>query len=195
VLFKFLNIKFVKKIYDFNVGKPQYHFLDFSPTGRVPVLYDDSIVVWDSLAICEHISERHPGVWPANATARAFARSVVAEMHSGFFALRAERKLDAGQTAEPKAPSEALPKDIDRLNAIFNEGIEKFGGPWLAGDKFTIADAFFSPISTRVKTYGIELEGAAKDYMNRLFDHPAVQDWVQDAMNEEGIPGLGSAMN
>lgn len=80
--------------------------------------------------------------------------------------------------------SEGLKADISRLNELFNDGLERFGGPWFAGDEFTIADATFAPISSRCRTYGIELEGAGKEYMDLLFEHPVVQEWVQAGIRE-----------
>ncbi|EXK82572.1 glutathione S-transferase [Fusarium oxysporum f. sp. raphani 54005] len=143
VLLKALEIPFDEKLNLFKPGLRQPDFLAFSPTGKVPCLHDGetSIVVWDSLAICEYIAEQYPAAWPTNAAARAFARSAAAEMHSGFDAIRDECSMNVGLRIELGTPSEALQKDINRFNELFKEGLDKFGGPWLAGDKFTIVDA------------------------------------------------------
>ncbi|KAJ4124487.1 hypothetical protein NW754_000182 [Fusarium falciforme] len=186
VLLKALDIPFEEKLHLFKPGPRQPHFIAFSPTGKVPCLQDGdtSILVWDSLAICEYIAEKYPAAWPADAAARAFARSAAAEMHSGFNAIRDECSMNVGLRIELGTPSEALQRDINRFNALFKEGIEKFGGPWLAGDKFTAVDAMYAPIASRCKTYGVELEGAAQEYMDRLFEHPVVQEWVRDGIKE-----------
>lgn len=191
VLFKALDIPFDEKLKLFAASHRQPAFLAFSPTGKVPCLYDsdnaegDDIVVWDSLAICEHVAEKHPRLWPADARARAFARSVSAEMHSGFPAIREECSMNAGVRVELGQPSEDLRRELDRFQALFSEGLEKFGGPWLAGEAFTIADAMYAPIALRLKIFGIELRGSAKEYADRLFEHPAVQEWVRGGLTEE----------
>ncbi|KAF5000446.1 hypothetical protein FGRMN_1777 [Fusarium graminum] len=186
VLLRALDIHFEEKLHLFKPGLRQPDFFAFSPSGKVPCLHDDetSIVVWDSLAICEYVAEKYPAAWPTDAAARAFARCAAAEMHSGFNGIRDECSMNVGLRIELGTPSQELQRDIDRFNTLFKEGLKKFGGPWLAGDKFTIVDAMYAPVACRVKTYGIELDGAAKDYVNRLFDHPVVQDWVQGGIKE-----------
>ncbi|KAM5350254.1 hypothetical protein ACJ41O_006759 [Fusarium nematophilum] len=186
VLLKALDIPFDEKLNMFKPSLRQPDFLAFSPTGKVPCLHDSSssIVVWDSLAICEYIAEKHPSAWPADAAARAFARCAAAEMHSGFNAIRDECAMNVALRIDLGKPSEALQRDIDRFNALFKEGVEKFGGPWLAGDRFTIVDAMYAPIASRCKTYGVELDGVAKEYLERLFEHPVVQEWVRDGIKE-----------
>ena len=186
VLLKALHIPFEEKLKLFKPGIRQPEFLSFSPTGKVPCLHDDdaSIVVWDSLAICEYVAESHPGAWPTDARARAFARSAAAEMHSGFSSLRDECGMNVGLRVTLASRSEGLERDIRRLSELFNEALGKFGGPWLAGGEFSVADAMFAPISSRCKTYGLELEGPAKDYLDRLFVHPAVQEWVRAGIRE-----------
>ncbi|KAK7404098.1 hypothetical protein QQX98_010113 [Neonectria punicea] len=187
VLLKALDVPFDEKLHLFQPGLRQPSFLAFSPTGKVPCLHDGatSTVVWDSLAICEYIAETHPTAWPADARARALARSAAAEMHAGFPALRAECSMNVGLRIQLGTPrSEALEREVRRLRELFAQGLETFGGPWLAGERFTIADAMYAPIASRCKTYGIELEGAAGEYLERLFEHPAVQAWVQDGIRE-----------
>lgn len=186
VLLKALSIPFDEKLHLFKEGLRQPEFLAFSPSGKVPCLHDGdtSIVVWDSLAICEFIAEKHSAAWPSDLEARTFARCAAAEMHSGFNAIRDECSMNVCLRIELGTPGEALQRDIDRFNTLFKEGIDRFGGPWLAGKEFTVVDAMFAPIASRCRTYGIELEGAAKEYTDRLFDHPAVQAWIQDGIKE-----------
>lgn len=186
VLLKALDIPFDEKLHLFQPGPRQPGILAFSPTGKVPCLHDGatSTVVWDSLAICEYVAEAYPAAWPADARARAFARSAAAEMHSGFSAFLDECSMNVGVRIQLGARSEAMVRNVQRFNELFAEGLEKFGGPWLAGETFTIADAMYAPISSRCKTYGVKLEGPAKEYIERLFEHPAVQEWIQDGIRE-----------
>ncbi len=157
-----------------------------SPSGKVPALKADGVVIWDSLAICEWLAERHDGLWPADAAARALARSAAAEMHSGFSSLRGECPMDLA--AEPKIAtlSEATHKDIRRIVALWRMMLDRFGGPYLAGD-WSIADAFFAPVATRLRTYGVRLsdlgdDGAAGAYCERLLSDPDFLAWERDAL-------------
>lgn len=189
VVLKALDIPFEESLNIFKAGMRQPQFLAFSPSGKVPCLHDgDDIVVWDSLAIVEYLAERHEGVWPSssNAAARAFARCAASEMHSSFDAIRDQCQMNVGLRIEMNKPlSDELQRDIARLSGLFEYGIETFGGPWLAGPNFTGADAFYAPIASRCKTYGLQLDNAvAQAYVDRLFDHPAVQAWVQAGVLE-----------
>lgn len=188
VLLKALNISFEEKLQIFQQAQRQTQFLAFSPTGKVPCLYDGGaskpISVWDSLAIVEYIAEAHPSVWPSDVEARAFARCATAEMHSGFSAILNECSFNVGVRIEMEPPGEAFQRNVTRLDTLFQEGLERFGGPWLAGSEFTAVDAFFSPIASRFKTYGVKLEGPSQAYLNRLFEHPSVRQWVQDGIKE-----------
>ncbi|KAM0256610.1 hypothetical protein ACHAQJ_004897 [Trichoderma viride] len=191
VILKALNIPFVEKLYSFgsDLDKQRSEFLTFSPSAKVPCLVDGeaSAVIFDSLAIVEYVAEDHPAVWPSDKLARAFARCAAAEMHSGFGGIRTDCSMNVALRIELGTRSEALQRDIDRLNELFKEGLGKFGGPWLAGKEFTAVDAFYAPISSRCKTFGIELDGAAGEYLDRLFDHPAVKQWVEEGITEPGI--------
>ncbi|KAK2590282.1 hypothetical protein QQS21_012035 [Conoideocrella luteorostrata] len=187
VLLKALDIPFEEKLQLFKPGQRQPDFLKFSPTGKVPCLYDSEqkdVGIWDSLAICEYIAEKYPAAWPRDPVARAFARSAASEMHSSFAAIRDECSMNVALRIELGEPSDALKKDLARFAALFKEGIERFGGPYLAGGTFTVADAFYAPIASRCKTYGIELEGPAQEYIRRLYEHPAVQAWIVEGIRE-----------
>ncbi|KPM40254.1 hypothetical protein AK830_g6306, partial [Neonectria ditissima] len=116
--------------------------------------------------------------------ARAFARSAAAEMHAGFPALRDECSMHVGLRIRLDVRSEALQREVRRLGELFAEGLARFGGPWLAGDRFGIADAMYAPVASRFRTYGIGLEGAAAEYLGRLFEHPAVQEWIRGGIRE-----------
>lgn len=163
----------------------QIHAL--SPSGKVPALHDGDIRVWDSLAICEYLAERFPEkqLWPAEVAARAAARSVSAEMHAGFQALRQNmfmnirrRWPDRGRTPETLA-------DIERITAIWNDCRSRYGqhGPFLFG-RFSIADAMYAPVALRFQTYEVPVAGTAGDYARTLLALPAMQEWVAAAHAE-----------
>lgn len=162
----------------------QVAFTSFAPNGKVPCLHDQGAIVWDSLAITEYLAERHPGVWPADATARAWARCASAEMHSGFFALRETCTMNCGLRIRlPEWPA-AVKADWQRAEAIWQEGLQRFGGPFLTGDRFTAVDAFFAPLAFRAQTYSPELGQAAQGYVQRLLALPGMQRWYQQALAE-----------
>lgn len=160
----------------------QCGFEAFSPNGRVPCLDDGERVIWDSLAIAEYLAERHPGVWPADDAARAWARCACAEMHSGFATLRNRHGMNIGVRVTVTDRSPALLADIARIEALWNDGLARFGGPFLAGAAFTAADAFFAPVAYRFRTYGIAPTGPAAAYLARLLDHPALREWERAAL-------------
>ena len=155
-----------------------------APANKVPVLHDGDIVVWDSLAIGEYLAEKHAGLWPAEREARAWARSLSAEMHSGFGALRSECSMSCGLRVQLHGISDALRKDLDRLGQAWNDGLARFGGPFLAGREFTIVDAFFCPVAFRVQTYGLQLPGPAADYAKRLLALRGMKEWYDAALKE-----------
>lgn len=159
----------------------------WSPSGRVPAYRDGEIVVWDSLAICEHVAETHPGanLWPVDPVARAIARSVTAEMHSGFSSLRQNMTMNIRASYPGKGRGEGVDADIARITAIWNDCRTRFGaGGTLLFGRFTIADAFFAPVVSRFRTYGVELSGPSADYAEAVWALPAMQDWVEKARAE-----------
>lgn len=186
VLLKALNIPFEEKLVKAKAARRQDHFAEFSPTAKVPCLHDtdEGIVVWESLAVCEYIAEQHPQVWPSDRAARAWARAAAAEMHAGFNAIRNECSMNVGVRVAFGPVKTDLQEDLDRFSALFKEGLTKFGGPWLAGKDFSVADAFFAPIASRTKTYGLQLDGEAQEYIDRLFEHPVVKGWIEDGIRE-----------
>ncbi|HEY1104160.1 MAG TPA: glutathione S-transferase family protein [Burkholderiaceae bacterium] len=161
-----------------------------SPTGKVPALVDGAVVVWDSLAIAEYLAERHPErqLWPANAAARAEARSVCAEMHAGFGALRTHctmnieaRLPEAGARIWREQP--AVQADVARLVAMWQGLLARHGGPLLFGG-FSVADAFYAPVCTRIVTYGLPVPAAVQAYVDRVLALPGVAAWMADALAE-----------
>ncbi|MCF8150064.1 MAG: glutathione S-transferase family protein [Burkholderiaceae bacterium] len=161
------------------------HARTFTPTGKVPCLVDGDTVVWDSLAIAEYLAERHPGVWPAAAAARAWARCAAAEMHSSFGNLRNDHGMNIGVRVTVNKRSPALLADIARVEALWNEGLARFGGPFLGGAEFTAVDAFYAPVVFRFQTFGVPLTGAAANYQQTLLAHPAMQAWQTAALAED----------
>jgi glutathione S-transferase len=162
-----------------------------SPTGRVPLLVDDGFAVWDTLAIAEYVAERFPDqqLWPADAKARARARSVCAEMHSGFGALRSHCPMnveaslpEVGERLLREQP--AVRADLDRLVQMWSELLEQHGGPLLFG-RFTITDAYFAPVVMRLLTYRLPLPPQIAAYAQRVRALPGVDAWCRDALAEQ----------
>lgn len=183
VLMKALEIPFTDRLEPFG-GLVNYDaFRSFSPSGQVPALVDGTRTVWDSLGIALYLAERHTGVWPADETARAFAQPAVCEMHSGFAALRADCPMNVGVRVKPNPASAALTRDIGRVREIFEEGLSRFGGPWLAGAAFCALDAFYAPVAFRIRTYGLDV-GAAAAWVTRILEHPAMAEWERQALAE-----------
>jgi glutathione S-transferase len=158
------------------------------PAGRVPCLRDDGRLVWDSLAIAEYLAERHPGLWPADPEARAWARSISAEMHSGFQALRNELTMDVRARRPQRRKNPAVLADIARVERIWEETRTRFGagGPMLFG-AFTIADAFYAPVAFRFRTYGVTPSGAAGAYLGALLTLPGMLEWEAAAASDERL--------
>jgi glutathione S-transferase len=184
VLMKTLDIPFEERLMVFREGSNWEPFRAFSPAGLVPCLHDGATVVWDSLAIAEYLAERHPGVWPADAVARSWARCAAAEMHSGFSTLRGTCTMNCGLRIRLRETGAALRANLDRLGELWNEGLQRFGGPFLAGRSFTAADAFYAPVAFRIQTYDLRLPGAAAPYAARLLAMPAMQEWYAAALRE-----------
>ena len=162
-----------------------------SPSKRVPVLRDGDLVIWDSLAICEYLADRYPEaeLWPKDAAARAIARAAAAEMHSGFSALRQTCPMDLA-LRKVQAPDEATSQDLRRMVELVRSFRARFGagGPFLVGG-WSIADAFLTPVATRIRSYGLDLsahgdDGVASAYFDALLADTDFQRWELDALNE-----------
>lgn len=184
LLMRGLDIAFDDRLVPFAGPDNAEAFRSFAPNGKVPCLHDGEMVIWDSLAIVEYLAERHAGVWPQDPVARAWARCAAAEMHSGFSPLRNICPMSVGVRAELHAISPALQADIDRISAIFCEGLDRFGGPWLAGAQFSAVDAFFAPVAFRVRSFALQLDGAASAWVGRMLGHPAMLEWEAAALAE-----------
>jgi glutathione S-transferase len=167
-----------------------------TPAGRVPVLVDDGFAVWDTLAIAEYLAERFPDkrLWPTDAKARARARCVCAEMHSGFAALRGAFTMNVEARlpevgARVLAEQPAVRADVDRIVAMWSGLLREHGGPMLFGE-FGIADAYFAPVVMRFQTYAPPLPESVAAYMARVQALPGVAAWVKDALAEQDFLGF-----
>ena len=183
----------VKLRFDFSPDSPWTRDIGrFSPTRQVPVLEeDDGFKVWETLAIAEYIAERHPehAIWPRDARARSQARSLCAEMHAGFSRLRTLCPMnieaffpDVG--ARLWAQEAGLRANVARLEAAWGDALAHSGGPFLFGE-FSAVDAYFAPVAVRLSRFSLPVSAAAAAYRDALLAHPAVEDWIADAMREQ----------
>lgn len=186
VLMSARGIRFEDRVLKFHSPEWTAEIARLSPTGLVPVLWEGEpgkgFATWDTLAIAERLHDLFPaaGIWPADDRMRARARSVTAEMHSGFRAVRSSMPMNIRGRYPGKGMNEAVAADIARISAIWSAA----HGPYLFGE-FCAADAFYAPVATRFLTYGVALKGAAAAYHQRLLDAPAVQAWSRDALLEK----------
>jgi len=195
VLMKQAGIAFDEVMIRFDTMEPGSPFrvaiAEVNPAGRVPVLVDDGLVVWDTLAIAEYLAEKFPALqlWPADPKVRARARSVCAEMHSGFGALRGAFGMNI-EASLPEIGAKVLREqapvrdDVARIVQIWSELLAQHGGPLLFG-RFSIADAFFAPVVTRFVTYGVPVPAPIRAYMDRVLALPGVAAWRADALAEQ----------
>jgi glutathione S-transferase len=164
--------------------------LQYSAAGKVPVLKDGDLTIWDSLAICEYLAEKYPEkrLWPSETAARACARSISAEMHSGFTNLRTQMPMNVRREIAGRARTAGVLADISRIETIWNDCRDRFGahGPFLFG-AFSIADAMYAPVVSRLRTYGAALAGAAAQYAGTIHALPAMQEWIAGARAETEV--------
>ncbi len=161
----------------------------YSGAGRVPVLIDGALTVWDSLAIAEYLNERFPQaqLWPRDSAARAVARSVSAEMHSGFPDLRNDMSMRLRSTFAPQPLRKQTKADVDRVQSIWRECRQRFGekgdGPFLFG-AFSVADAMFAPVVSRFRSYSVPMDSVCTTYANAVWSLPSLQEWYASAQKE-----------
>jgi glutathione S-transferase len=162
----------------------------YSPSGKVPCPVDGALAVWDSLAICEYLAERHPQakLWPADPHARAVARSISAEMHSGFQNLRSNMSMNCRKRFPGMGRTVEVAGEIERVQRSWGEAREKHGagGPFLFG-AFTIADAMYAPVVLRFRTYAVQLNPVCREYADAILALPAMQQWLADAEAETEV--------
>ena len=185
LLMKALGIPFEECLVPFGLSAAAGGFKSFSPTGRVPCLTDGARTVWDSLAIAEYLAEDFPRVWPTDRSARAWARCATAEMHSGFHTIRDVCTMNCGLRVAVASWTPSLLKEWNRIDELWCSGLAQFGGPFLAGPRFTAADAFYAPVAFRVQTYSPKLSPTAAAYADRLLALAPMREWYTAALQEE----------
>jgi glutathione S-transferase len=196
ILLKHLGVDFDEVVLQLDTEQFHQEIDKYSPTGRVPVLIDGDVRVWDSLAICEYAGEQTarwrgepPGTesraWPADPAVRAHARSVCAEMHSGFQALRSVCPMNVRALNARVRMTPALAGDIVRIDRIWSGCRQRFGaaGPWLFG-QYTAADAMFAPVALRFRSYGAQLSARSRDYLETVLGDPLLGEWIVAAETE-----------
>lgn len=166
--------------------------LSHSAAGKVPVLKHGDLLIWDSLAICEYIAETWPEakLLPEDRRARAVARSVMSEMHSGFAALRHDLPMDICRLGKaPGIPSEEARLDIARIQQIWQDCRGRFGkdGEFLFG-RFSLADCMYAPVATRLRSYGVALDAVSAAYVDAIYAYPAMQEWIAASAKEQPLP-------
>lgn len=183
ILMKALGIPFEDRLEPFTKPDNYDDFRQFSPTGQVPLLIDGERRIPDSLGITLYLADRHEGVWPRDEEARIFAQGAVTEMHGGFGHLRNDCTMNVGVRVAPKPMSVGLQRNIARVREIFEVGLSRFGGPWLAGAEFSAADAFFAPVAFRIRTYGLDV-GEGQAWVEHVLAHPPMKEWESAALAE-----------
>lgn len=199
VLMKQVGIAFTENKIRFDSFAADSNFkktiLNISPAGKVPVLVDTQLgndaAIWDSLAICEYLAETHPqlSLWPQDPAARARARVLCADMHSGFQHLRSHCPMNIEASlpdvgAQLLTEQAGLRDDLHRIIALWQKELARHGGSMLFGD-FSVADAFFAPVCMRINTYALPVPPDVQAYVNRITALPAVAAWIQDALTEK----------
>jgi glutathione S-transferase len=187
LLLRSKNIPFKEERIPLDLPDTKQRILTYSPAGKVPVLIDGDLMIWDTLSIAEYLAEKFPerGIWPADSAARACARSVSAEMHSGFAALRSAMPMNCRESHPGKGLTPESSADIARIIAIWEECRAKCAGhgDFLFGE-FCTADAFFAPVASRFATYAVPLSGRTRRYADAVVALPAMDEWLSAARSE-----------
>jgi glutathione S-transferase len=189
LLMKQLGVAFEEIMIPLDLPDTKEKVLKHSPAGKVPILIDGDVTVWESIAIMEHVGEAYGApVWPEARKARAMARSVAAEMHAGFQALRGACPMNLGKKYASRDRGEAVARDVARFTEIVQQSREQFGGggPFLFG-AFSAADAMYAPLATRLDTYSFALDAQTRDYVDAILSLPAFQEWRNAALKESWI--------
>lgn len=178
LLLRHFELPFTEKRLSLFTDEARAVLKPLTPTGCVPVLLDQQLAIWDSLAICEYVSEQYlqGRAWPASTEHRARARSLAAEMHSGFQGLRSQWPMNV-RLQRMMPVSGVLQANIQRIDQMWNECLQQHGGPWLFGN-FSIADAMYAPIVLRFYSYQPDLSTLAQQYLNTMLAHTALQEWM-----------------
>ncbi len=193
LLLSHFGVDFEEILESLNEHKLSERLSKHSPSCKVPVLIDDDVHVWDSLAICEYVNDTYLGDrgWPQDKRSKAYARAITAEMHSSFTALRSELPMNCRAKRRVEL-SENAQKDIAYIDRMWEKSLKAFGGPWLVGE-FSIADCFYAPVVMRFYTYGIALSDTAQQYADRLREEANMKRWLEDASKETEIVPVDEA--
>jgi glutathione S-transferase len=186
IALKHLGVEFDELLVQLDTPGTREQLEDLGPTGRVPVLRSAEATVWDSQAICEYAAELTGRGWPRQQAARAVARAVSAEMHSGFATLRSLWPMNARARNRRTAMTAALEADIERIDELWHGCRQRFGagGPWLFGAEYSIADAMYAPVVLRFQTYGARVSETARWYMATVLEDGSMQEWLTAARAE-----------
>ncbi|WP_025181232.1 glutathione S-transferase family protein [Leptospira interrogans serovar Szwajizak] len=187
ILLKEKNIPFIEISLTLNTPEFYEKIKLYSNANKVPVLIDGDIKIWDTNSIVEYLAETFPekNLWPKDKTLRAIARSIVAEMHSGFSDLRKNLPMKIIEKLYGKSFPEEVWKDIQRIESIWKDCLNLYQGPFLFGKEFTIADAFYTPVVGRFITYGIELDSEANKYVSTISDLHSYKEWIEEALKSK----------
>ncbi len=189
LLMRHLGIAFDEIVIPLDRPDTRARVLEHSPAGKVPILKDGDVTVWESLAIMEYVAETAGApVWPEDGKARAMARAVAAEMHAGFGALRSACPMNLGKRYPSRDRGEAVARDVARFEAIVRDARARFGagGPFLFG-AFSAADAMYAPLATRLDTYSIPVDPATRAYVDAILGLPAFREWRAAALRETWV--------
>ena len=186
LVLKAFGIRFEEIIIPLGRDDTSLQISQYSAAGRVPVLLAGEIAVWDSLAICEYLAEQFPEkrMWPTDVAARAMARCICAEMHSGFNGLRSAMWMNIGADFRGKGRTPEAQSDIGRISEIWETCLSHFGHHQFLFGEFSIADAYYAPVVMRFQTYDVSLAPALQAYVERVAAHPAVAQWIAEANSE-----------
>ena len=188
IALKVLGIPFEETVIPIYYPGSREKFLALSPGGKVPILQDGTVTVWESLAILEYLAETHPALWPRDPAARAHARAISNEMHAGFQPLRRQCPMNMWRPVKKLALSPETAANVARIDAMWSDCRARFGagGPFLFG-AFTAADAMYAPVVSRFHTYAVEVGAPSAAYMQAMMALPAWQEWYAAALKEEWL--------
>ncbi|WP_029029670.1 glutathione S-transferase family protein [Salinarimonas rosea] len=191
ILMRHLGLDFEEALVPLDQPDTKAKILAHSPAGKVPVLVDGEVTVWESLAILDYLADLHPEseIWPREDVARAYARSIAAEMHAGFQKLRAALPMNLGRRYAHKDRGEGVAADVARVVALWREARDRFGagGPFLFGKQFGAADAMYAPVVTRLDTYSWPIDADTRAYMEAVLTLPAFVEWREAALDEAWV--------
>ncbi len=189
LLLRHFGVPFEEKLIPLDTPETRAAIREISPAGRVPVLVDGDVTVWESLAIMEYVGEAFGiPLWPQAKPARALARTLAAEMHAGFTGLRSACPMNLGKRFSERDRGKAAARDVARFCALVGDTRQRFGqnGPFLFG-AFTAVDAMYAPLATRLDTYSIAVDEATRNYVNAILALPAFRQWREAALDEPWI--------